>query len=80
MLYIPRLHESKAANRTLATAPHDMRVSSAWRASVSAQPISPRPPSARWAGTCTAAVGSEPASYVLPPALAPFSASPPERQ
>lgn len=50
------------------------------RTSTSAQPISPHPPAARWAGTCTAAVGSEPASSALPPARAPSSASPPEPQ
>lgn len=80
VLYTPRLYETKAANLTSATAPRDMRASSVRHTYVFAQPISPHPPSARWAGTCTAAVGSEPASSALPPARAPSSASPPEPQ
>lgn len=77
VLYLPRLYESKAAigdiipwQEALISAAHILP----------AQPISPHPPSARWAGTCTAAVGSEPASSGLPPARAPSSASPPEPQ
>lgn len=38
------------------------------------------PHGARWAGTCTAAVGSGPASSGPPPAPAPSSASPPGRR
>ncbi len=42
--------------------------------------ISCRPLVVRWAGTCTAAVWSEPVSSWLLPALSPFSASPPGQQ
>lgn len=42
-----------------------------------AQPVSLRPPSARWAGTCTAAAESGLTSSALPPARAPSSAFPP---
>lgn len=45
-----------------------------------AQPVSLRPPSARWAGTCTAAVGSGLTSSALLLAHVLSSASPPGRR
>lgn len=54
-----------------------LRVAPNGRIGTLAQPVSLRPPSARWAGTCTAAVGSGLTSFELLPAHVPSSASPP---